>query len=427
MVTEKNDVNLLERAKKIEDWAEKHYIDSNGVVYSLLDKHTCKPITDDFFLPEDKPFTVPGFTPAEFANYENCGMTTGAYMQGLLYRHAVEKDNDALVKARRCYNALKYIYTMGKQLEEGFFPKIYGNRFTTQTSTDQVLYAVMAMDHYYQYANDEEKPQIDRMITRMIDFWVKRDYKFDYYTIKDMQWPLGRFTSLLLLAYKHSDCGKFKNEYDRLLSMGVNEYPSEEQLRPKLENLVAPTAYEQKMNAWLIAHLADSFTMAVMQYNYLILNDGGNNWAKNWKSAVSQMWQEAVLSLAPDGTMYQHILVDMDTKEPRQPQPCVFTEEIGLLDWIGFRYLSGARTGWSSMVARGAVQVYHILQGDDVKDAVSNILKGLDIEDLTYCDDPERLLPELRHKTRYYSGDAMANWLWAYWQGRYEGLITAEI
>ncbi len=32
--------------------------------------------------------------------------------------------------------------------------------------------------------------------------------------------------------------------------------------------------------------------------------------------------------------------------------------------------------------------------------------------------DPERWSPELRYKTRFFSGDAVANWLWAYWQGR---------
>ncbi len=420
---EKNNVNILKRALEIEAWAEKYFIDPNGVVYSLLDKQTAGPITESFFLPEDKPFTVPGFTPAEFANYENCGMTTGAYLQGQLYHYAVEKNPQNLKNAQRCFNALQYIYNIGKQLEEGFFPKIYGNKFTRQTSTDQVLYAVMSMDHYYQYAEKEEKAEIDRMITSIVRFWVKRDYRFNYYTIENMQWPLGRFTSLLLLAYKHSGDCKFKDEYNRLLSMGVNKFPSEEQLRPKIEKQVPAIPYETKMNAWLIAHMADALTMSVMQCDYLLLNDRHNPWSENWKRSVKQMWHEGKLPLSPDGKMYVQVLVDMDTQAVRRPDPTIFTEEIGILDWIGFRHISGARTGWSTMVARAGVQAYRHLQDEAMIPVILNILSSVDLDGLTYCDDPERFLPELRHKTRYYSGDAMGNWLWAYWQGRYDGIL----
>jgi len=425
MKSEKKYVNMLDRALKIEDWAEKHFIDPNCVVYSLLDKQTEGPITDSFYRAEDNPFTVPGFSPAEFANYENCGMTTGAYLQGQLYHYAVDKDPQNLKNAQRCFNGLKYIYNMGKQLDEGFFPKIYGNRFTAQTSTDQVLYAVMGMDHYYQYADKAEKADIDRMITAMIRFWVKRDYRYKYYTIENMQWPLGRFPSLLLLAFRHSGDPVFKDEYNRLLAMGLNEFPVEEQLRPKLNNMVQPMPYERKMHAWLISHMADAVTMETMELDFLMANDKNNPVAANWKRSIDQMWHEAILTLSPDGKMYQHTLVDMDTKEVRRPEPEIFTEEIGLLDWPGFRHISGAKTGWSTMVARAGVQAYRHLKDDSMLPVIANILSGVDLDGLTYCDDPERLLPQIRHQTRYYSGDAMANWLWAYWQGRYDGIITA--
>ena len=43
-----------------------------------------------------------------------------------------------------------------------------------------------------------------------------------------------------------------------------------------------------------------------------------------------------------------------------------------------------------------------------------------DAKDFTYYDEPERFRPELRFKTRFLSGDSIANWLWAYWQGRFQ-------
>ncbi len=428
-------VNLLDRAHEIEDWAEKHFIDSNGVVYSLIDKHSEKPITDSFFTSQDTPFIIPGFTPAEISNYENCGMTTGSYLQSQIYRYAVEKNKESLQKAQRCFNALKYIYNIGKQYEEGFFPKIYGNKFTNQTSTDQVLYTVMSMDNYYRYAEKEEQIEIGRMITFMVNFWVKRDYKYDYYTMKNMQWPIGRFTSLLLLAYKHSGDSKFKDEYNRLLSTGVNKFPVEEQLRPKLGNEIPATPYEKKMNAWLISHRADALTMEVIELDYLISNDADNSWLANWKKSIQQMWDEGKLALSDDGKMYIQVLVDMDTKEIRRPEPGLiaeprtdlYTEEAKFWDWVGFRYVSGARTGWSTMAARAGVQAYRHLKDNTIIPVVLNILSHTDLVDLTYFDDPERFLPELKHKTRFYSGDAMGNWLWAYWQGRYEGIIEPSL
>lgn len=427
MQSEKKDRKLLNRAYEIESWAEKHFVDNNGVIYSCIDRQTGNPITESFYTEDDNPFTVPGFTAAEFVNYENCGMTTGAYLQSQLYRYSVERNPDSLQKAQRCFNALKYIYNIGKNLEEGFFPKIYGNKFTGQTSTDQVLYATLAMDHYYLYADEKEKSEISRMITSMINFWVKRDYKFNYYTIKDMQWPLGRFTSLLLLAYKYSGDDKFKDEYDRLLAAGVNKFPVEEQLRPKIEKEVKPIPYEKKMNAWIVSHRADAFTMDVMEMDYLISNDKNNSWSKNWKQSIRQMWAEAKLTLSPDGKIYDPILVDMDTQQVRRPEPIFFTEEVGILDWIGFRYISGAKTGWSTMIARGGVQAYKHIEDKSMVPIILNILNSVDLNGLSYYEQPERFPLELRHKTRYYSGDAMANWLWAYWQARHDRVIVSSL
>jgi hypothetical protein len=34
---------------------------------------------------------------------------------------------------------------------------------------------------------------------------------------------------------------------------------------------------------------------------------------------------------------------------------------------------------------------------------------------------PEQIPPQYRNRTRFLCGDSMANWLWAYWQGRFQG------
>jgi len=401
---------LFERAQAIEAWAEDYFIDPNGVVYSQLDKATVKPPTNAFFEPEAKWKIVPGFTPAEFWSYENCGMTTGAYMQAMVCRYEVERDPAALQRARRSFQALKHIYGIGKQLEEGFFPKIYGGRFSDQTSTDQVLYAVLALDRYAPHADAQERREIAGMIAHMIQFWVKRGYRYKYFHIADMLWPLARFPSLLLLAYKHSGDAQFKVEYERLLAAGVNRHPGEERLRRKRNGEIKPSDYEQEQQAWLIGALADAVTMDVMELDYLLRNDPQNTWAATWRQSIAQMWREACLALAPNGKVYLQVLVDMDTGVARPPEPRATAN------------ISGATSGWSSMVARAGVQAaHHLTEQQAIIGEAQRVLHALDIHDLTYFDQPERFSPMQQYTTRFFSGDAMANWLWAYWQGRCQG------
>jgi len=158
----KHSRELREKAEKVELFLIKHFLDSNNIVFTHLDKKTLKPPGESFFPEIDSKMSisdyhVEGYTRSGIVAYENCGMTTGAYMQSLLYQYKVEKNPDLLQKARKCYSGIKYIYEIGKELEEGFFPKIYGNKFSNQTSSDQVLYVVSALDHFSEYADREEQ------------------------------------------------------------------------------------------------------------------------------------------------------------------------------------------------------------------------------------------------------------------------------
>ncbi|MFA6567636.1 MAG: hypothetical protein WCS96_05440 [Victivallales bacterium] len=411
-----NEEKLLKKAIRIEAWLEEHFVDQNGVVYTFIDKETLLPAQETLFHDAGPrkcvgDWSVEGFTRSELAAYENCGMCTGAYMQALLYQYRVGHDSKTLEKAQRCFGALKRIFEIGKQSEAGFFPKIYGNRFSYETSTDQVLYTVMAMDHFYEFASSSEKGEIDEMISQMIRFWVKRNYKYTYFHLKDMQWPLVRFPALLLLAYKHSQDITFKKEYERLLSLGFTTEPEWAQLKGKKAGKSEPCEYEKKHNAWLVGNMGDCITMDVMELDYLLANDPGNSLAATWKESVLTMWNEAKITLAPKGKYYSQVLVDMKTSEVRRTP--------GYQQ--GDTECHGAESGWSTMVARAAVTAAKYYPKDDgMTAAADNVLNSLDIKDFTYYDEPERFPPELRFKTRFLSGDAITNWLWAYWQGRFQ-------
>lgn len=422
--TDNDDRKHLEaKAHEIEKWAEERFIDGNGVVYTAIDKDTQKPLDRSLFDDASEAF-LPSYRPEEFWSYENCGMCTGAYLQAMVFRYRVEKDPSALARAGRCFRALKYIYEIGKEYEEGFFPKIYGNKFTMQTSSDQVLYCVMALDQYWPLAKPEEQAQISRMIGEMVKFWVRHGYRFRYYTQKEISWPLVRFPALLLLAYEHTGDDAFKKEYDRLLDMGVTDKPEFDRLNAKRSGRVATAPYEQEAGAWVINNSTpDMFAMDVMQFDYKLRHDPQNERHEKWKAGIALMWDEAKIMLAPDGKAYYCVLVDMKTGEVKRPEQ-VFRNElpepvVGLAD---------AKWGHSTMTARAAVQArYFFPENEDMASIAKRILESLNTQDLVEMENVgaeavARSGAHFRYRDSFIGGDAMSNWLWAYWQGRFQQL-----
>jgi hypothetical protein len=127
------------------------------------------------------------------------------------------------------------------------------------------------------------------------------------------------------------------------------------------------------------------------------------------------------LTFAPDGTYYTSILIDFETKQLRRPEagwlPGVWDQSAD--EWSFSRYLHGATSGWSTMLARAGVQVHqHFADDHEILDTVTHVLESIDLNGLTYYNEPERFQPQHRYLTNFISGDALASWLWAYWQGK---------
>jgi hypothetical protein len=420
---------LSDRAQQLEAWVESNFLDEHGIVYTQLDAATQAPLNDATYEPGQEPIDIgctDGLTTAEWINYENCGMTTSAYLQGLLWRYRVTQDPEALSRAHRCYGAIRHIYEIGKQLEPGFFPKIYGGRFHEETSSDQVLYAMLALDHYHGYADESTRREIEGMLPEMVRFWVKRGYRYRYYWWPDMLWPVGRFPSLLLMALRHGEHADLREEYDRLLAEGVNRRPCESQLIPRASPDYQPSAYEQRHHAWFFAHLDTAFAMDAMELDYLLRHDPQHPEAKHWREALAEIWEEARLALAPDGTTYVGVLVDMETGEPRRPDPEFRAPPSDDDKWIGFRYVSGGRSANATLLARAAVQASLHCSDPGLPEAARRIVRSLDASCMRNYLDEDRYIPSLKHLSRYLGGDAVTNWLWAYWQGRAQGIFEPD-
>ncbi|MEI8078688.1 MAG: hypothetical protein WCH61_03545, partial [bacterium] len=97
---------LREKAIRIENWLDAHFVDQHGAVYTLIDQASLQPAQETLFHDAGVrkgvgDFAVDGYERSELAAYENCGMCTGAYMQALLYRYRIEENQDSLKKASR--------------------------------------------------------------------------------------------------------------------------------------------------------------------------------------------------------------------------------------------------------------------------------------------------------------------------------------
>jgi hypothetical protein len=289
---------------------------------------------------------------------------------------------------------------LGENLEFGFFTKIYGGRFSPQTSTDQVLYAVTALDAFYNFATAGERQEIRTMLPAMVNFWIKRGYKYTYYLEKDMLWPLDRFPALMLLAMQYSAEPVFKSEYERLLPLTVEASCS--RLKKKLSGETPPGKYEIQQHAWVLNQVADAFTMQTMQNLLLLRFDPENPLSETWKADIARLWKEAKLTIAPDGKNYFRVLVDMDSGEARQmPADSPFPG-------------GGSRMGWTPMIVRAALEgIDYLPDRENVLTLCLKVLNQLDVMDLTYFDDPACFPEEMRYKTRFLSGDAMTNYLWS--------------
>ena len=81
-----NNVELANKAGKLQDFVEKHLIDENGVIYSGINTDTMKPWRSEDFSEGDEFIPVGNYAPSDIINYENSGMTTGAYLAAMAYK-----------------------------------------------------------------------------------------------------------------------------------------------------------------------------------------------------------------------------------------------------------------------------------------------------------------------------------------------------
>lgn len=420
--------SLDQKAQQIEQFTEEKLIDEHGVLYASINEDTLLPWTAADIAPTDDYLIVPGFTTWEMLNYENSGMTSGAYLAALSYQYRVTEDPEVLERASRTFRGLCHFYDIGRELQEGFFPKAYGGRFSTEISTDQYLYAIKGMMAYLPIASAEDAAAIRRMIPKMVDFWVERDYRYDYFGIENMQWPLGRFPSLLLAAYTVSGDEKYRIEAERLnREHEVYLHPADSQLLMREQLKVPFGEVEQRLgNVYLGFWIHECSAMDIMELDECLQHSA--SYREDWLRSMAMSWQEGKLALVENGMARAWTTYDPATGEASSPTPQM-TGIDGDIRWEHMQWIGDYLSSRSTMLARVGVHVAKWLPEENAAETVQQILRDIPFEYMRHYMyfNEEQLLDRHRFLARQVDVDAISNWLWAYWQGRYEGVVPADI
>ncbi len=403
------DKQLALQIGSLEEYVEEHFLDGNGLVYSILDSSTGQPTTEETFrdgiAEKWGDWKVEGFTRPEFASYENCGMVTGSYMSALIAKHQVTGDAKLLPRIRRCKDAIFYIAEIGRQLEYGFLPKIYGNRFSDQTSTDQYLSELYALDEFRRMpeSTPDEKAKIKELIIAAVEFWRKRDYCFTYFIFKDMRWPVLRFPALLELAYEVSGKEEYLREAEEMLAKNAWNVPENSRFRGR--DLADWERERQEKAVW---GLPDAVSMDTLNGTLALRNAPDSPFASLWRSSLLTIWLEGARALNPDGTAWTTMVENLKdgTLLPAKNLP-------GSSD-------NGVRTGWSAKIIRGGMLAAREIPSARpmIVPIARRVMEGFDsIQKCTYLDPRDKELLPARHwfKTRFLSGDSVTDLLWAYW------------
>lgn len=402
----------MNKQQRFIDFLEKYFFDKDGIIYSHLNRYTFQPTTEDLFydakpyseMPEDKISVyngyVPGYTRSELWSYENSGMSTGATMVATVMEYKRTGNKAALDRAKRLFNGLKTIEDCGRSFYDGFITKYYGGRFTYQTSNDQCLYHIYGLDAYYEIASPEERAYIEKQIPAIVRFWISRNYTYSFFEWKDMVWPPLRFPALLAIAWHYEKDDIFKSECERILEENIDCIPEFNPVDRYRNRRFSD--YEEEHNIRYLHNMADGVTMDIMNLSLLLRVFPDHKYASIWKKGIKIMWDLGKSVLLPDGRYLTLGFYQVDTGKTVEPY------EDSPLPW--------AKSAWGTMIIRGGLHGLPYMPEcrDEVISHAQNVIDKLEPENMTYIEDLHKYPDIWKHKERFLSGDAIANYLWSY-------------
>lgn len=361
--------------------------------------------------------------PAAFHAYEDAGMTTGAFLTSQCIRYRVTGDADALRLARQTFDALCFIYDLGKQKAEGYFPKPYNRSFSEQISRDQYLFAMTGLAHYRPLADADTQATIDRMRARMARYWIGIDYTDQYFNLPPSR-HLDDFMGALFLGLIRlgGDDADITNEYERLAVEENLAARMGETLRARFR------AGETYDGAMYFRQQENPVMMKSMAVDCLWRADAARR--DVWAAALQQLWRDDGNVALDPKTGLNYFLVGYD-----RAADATFLTKPGVIDeienplnfpamaWGGLRQSAG-----STQTAYAAAVVADRLGDAAARDTAVNILRKVDLPQLRgwTVPDESHLPPGDAWRARAMLTAYAAYWLWTYWLGCDRGLWSIE-
>ena len=329
---------------------EDHFFSPENVIYSMIDRHTLLPATEEIFAHcpprENNPDAighfiacVPGFSRSEFITYENCCMATGSTMAATVMEYKRTGNAAVLERAKRIFSGIRAICDCGAGFEPGFIPKFHGGRFTLQTSTDQCVYLMWGMDAYYEFADSEERAFIEKQIPLIADFWKRHNYTWSYFQFPDMVWPPLRFPAIMIMAWHYSGDDKFKKEADRIMAENIDRVPEFDHVARYRNRRFCD--YEENYNIRAFHGMADCAAMDTMNLSLMLRYEKESEYTDIWKRGIRVMWDQAKLVITGDGLAYSNAFYEVDNDRVVEPyDDCPWP-------W--------AKTAWSTLITRAGL------------------------------------------------------------------------
>ena len=187
-------------------------------------------------------------------------------------------------------------------------------------------------------------------------------------------------------------------------SAGYDTYTREKEVKKMYQASTVEELKEliEEHNIRYLHHMADGVTMDIMNLCLLLRVFPDHEYAPVWKKGIRTMWDQGKTVLLPDGRYLTLGFYQMDTGKTVEPY------EDSPLPW--------AKSAWSTMVVRGGLMGLKYMPEcrEEVTAAAQNVIDKLDPEDMTYIEDLRLYPDKWKHKERFLSGDAIANYLWSY-------------
>lgn len=417
--------HLHERAKEFESIVDSCLIDEHGLLMSSLNIDTMKPFSHGYFDGMNI-LNYPGKNWDDFSDFlshENVGMCSGAFLAAMIWKYRATKNQEALEKARRTFRGIKWLFDISQEIDDGFYCKCYGGKLSNQISSDQYIYTFAGLNEFMVFAGHEERSQCVEMIEKMARYWIRKDYSYPYYG-KPLNWPLERFPGFAWFAYHHTGKQEFLDEFNRLCAIPevMKKIPFGSTLEDMLATLRTREIYHDFEKNTQVRHFLSM--PETMQSGFLSLEAMLEYHAPHrdvWLKKTRKLLERNISFIADDGYAMCSSLYNLENgtiSEVRERMCC--PEEISE-NWKFWSLVCCLRSGMQAvMFARACVGMQGYVTDTKALAIAMHILKNITHDKMHWFVDIDgkQFPDDLKWMDKFYSGDAVAHWLWTYWQAK---------